>query len=117
DIAEGAPQGFEQRQADLPLLPGVATPSEAMVASNAGLDFLKLFPAAAVGGLALLKALRGPLGYIHFCPTGGINASTYRDYLSLDNVRCVGGSWMAPSDAVAAKDWPAITRAAQEITA
>ncbi|MEO1370489.1 MAG: keto-hydroxyglutarate-aldolase/keto-deoxy-phosphogluconate aldolase, partial [Acidobacteriota bacterium] len=87
------------------------------VAANAGLDFLKLFPAAAVGGVALLKALQGPLGHIHFCPTGGINASTYRDYLALPNVRCVGGSWMAPSDAIAAKDWPAITRAAQEISA
>ncbi|MEM1179818.1 MAG: bifunctional 4-hydroxy-2-oxoglutarate aldolase/2-dehydro-3-deoxy-phosphogluconate aldolase [Acidobacteriota bacterium] len=103
------------RHHDLPLLPGVATPSEAMVAANAGLGFLKLFPASAVGGVALLKALNGPLPDIHFCPTGGINASTYRDYLELPNVRCVGGSWMAPREALAKKDWSAVTRAAQEI--
>ena len=102
------------RHHELPLLPGVATASEAMTAAAAGLDFLKLFPAQAIGGTALLKSLAGPLPGISFCPTGGIGQASFRDFLALPNVLCVGGSWMVPKAALAAKDWPAITRAAQE---
>jgi len=78
----------------LPLLPGVATASEAMKLRDKGYRFLKLFPAEAVGGRALLKSLKGPLPDLMFCPTGGIDASMAEDYLKLTNVICVGGSWM-----------------------
>ena len=105
------------RKSGLAWLPGVATPGEAMVAREAGFEILKLFPARAVGGLTLLKAIHGPLPELSFCPTGGIQASSYRDYLALPNVLCVGGSWMAPSDAVAAGDWTSITRRAGEVAA
>lgn len=100
----------------LPLLPGVATASEAMTAHSAGLDLLKLFPASAIGGTRLLRSLAGPLPGISFCPTGGIDRQSFRDYLELPNVLCVGGSWMVPKAALSDKDWPAITKAAQETT-
>lgn len=79
----------------LPLLPGVATASEAMAAQARGYRYLKLFPAEAVGGINLLKSLGGPLPDLRFCPTGGITEETAPDYLALNNVVCVGGSWMA----------------------
>jgi len=78
----------------IPLLPGVSTASEAMTLQDAGYRYLKLFPAEAVGGCALLKALYGPLPNLFFCPTGGITAQSAKDYLSLPNVISVGGSWM-----------------------
>jgi 2-dehydro-3-deoxyphosphogluconate aldolase/(4S)-4-hydroxy-2-oxoglutarate aldolase len=102
------------RESGLPFLPGVATPSEAMYAADQGFTVQKLFPASAVGGVALLKALYGPLPDIMFCPTGGINAGNARDYLSLPNVGCVGGSWLTPEAAVAATDWSAITALARQ---
>ncbi len=108
DIAQAA------RQAGIPFLPGVATPSESMFAADHGFTVQKLFPAEAVGGVTLLKALRGPLPDIVFCPTGGINAANAAQYLELPNVKCVGGSWLTPDAAVAAKDWGAITRLAQQ---
>jgi 2-dehydro-3-deoxyphosphogluconate aldolase / (4S)-4-hydroxy-2-oxoglutarate aldolase len=98
----------------LPLIPGVATASEAMAAGEAGFRTLKLFPAETAGGLGLLRALADPLPELRFCPTGGIGATTYRKYLELPNVLCVGGSWVAPSALVAAGDWDAITALAQE---
>ncbi len=82
------------KKVPLPLLPGVATASEAMVAQARGYRYLKLFPAEAVGGIGLLKSLGGPLPDLRFCPTGGITAETAPDYLALKNVICVGGSWM-----------------------
>jgi 2-dehydro-3-deoxyphosphogluconate aldolase/(4S)-4-hydroxy-2-oxoglutarate aldolase len=85
------------RRVGLPWLPGVATPSEAMTAAEAGFTVLKLFPAAAVGGLALLRSLRGPLPHLAFCPTGGLDETTYPQYLEQPNVICVGGSWMVNS--------------------
>lgn len=97
------------RDSEIPLIPGVATPSEAMTARDAGFEVLKLFPAEAVGGRSLLRAVGGPLPDLRFCPTGGINESTFRDYLALENVVCVGGSWVAPRDAVESGDWPRIT--------
>ncbi|MCP4656064.1 MAG: bifunctional 4-hydroxy-2-oxoglutarate aldolase/2-dehydro-3-deoxy-phosphogluconate aldolase [bacterium] len=100
--------------ADLPLLPGVMTPSEALAARDRGFTTLKLFPAAAAGGVALLRALHGPLPELLFCPTGGIDAGSFRNYLALPNVLSVGGSWVAPPDAVAAGDWGRITQLARE---
>lgn len=76
------------------LLPGVATPSELIIGLDAGLRYFKLFPAAVVGGIAMLKALSGPFPDIKICPTGGLNAENFLDYLQLENVFCVGGSWM-----------------------
>lgn len=95
--------------APVPLLPGVATASEAMEAAERGFTFLKFFPAEAIGGAAALKALAAPLSHLRFCPTGGIDAAKAAAYLALANVVCVGGSWMAPSDAVGAGDWGRIT--------
>ena len=102
------------RQVDLPFLPGVMTPSEALAARENGFDTLKLFPAVPAGGLSLLKALGGPLPELVFCPTGGLDAASFRDYLALPNVVCVGGSWVAPAAVVAAADWGRITDLARE---
>lgn len=97
----------------LPLLPGVATASEIMAALADGFAFLKLFPAEAVGGIPLLKAWASPFGPVSFCPTGGITPITAPNYLALPNVRCVGGSWLTPFDAVRAGDWTRITQLAR----
>ncbi|MEM9595678.1 MAG: bifunctional 4-hydroxy-2-oxoglutarate aldolase/2-dehydro-3-deoxy-phosphogluconate aldolase [Acidobacteriota bacterium] len=107
--------GRAAKGSGLPLLPGVMTPSEAMAARDAGFPLLKLFPAEAAGGRPLLRSLAGPLADLRFCPTGGISADTFLDYLALPNVLCVGGSWIAPKDAVADGDWgrvEALARAA-----
>ncbi|MFH7044025.1 bifunctional 4-hydroxy-2-oxoglutarate aldolase/2-dehydro-3-deoxy-phosphogluconate aldolase [Paucibacter sp. JuS9] len=97
----------------LPLLPGVSTASEVMQASSAGFQFLKLFPAVAVGGVNLLKALSGPFPDIAFCPTGGITPETAPQFLSLPNVKVCGGSWLTPQDAMDAGDWGRITALAK----
>ncbi|MDO5693106.1 MAG: bifunctional 4-hydroxy-2-oxoglutarate aldolase/2-dehydro-3-deoxy-phosphogluconate aldolase [Pseudomonadota bacterium] len=97
------------RQLGLPLLPGVATSSELMAALDDGHRFLKLFPAEAVGGLALLKSWASPFADASFCPTGGITPANAPAYLALPNVRCVGGSWLLPGDAVRDGDWARIT--------
>ncbi len=101
----------------LPFLPGVATATEAMHALGDGFTLLKLFPAEAVGGRALLRALHGPLPGLRFCPTGGIGADNAPAYLALPNVVCVGGSWLAPADAVAARDWARIEALARNAAA
>lgn len=93
-------------------LPGGATPSEAMRLAERGYLLQKFFPAEASGGVAALAALAGPLPELSFCATGGINAGNAASYLALGNVRCVGGSWMVPAAALAAKDWASITEAA-----
>ena len=103
-------------QGEIPWLPGVATVSEAMTAAAEGFPVLKLFPAEVLGGVRLLKALQGPLPQLSFCPTGGIGAGSYQDYLAQPNVLCVGGSWMVPAATVEAEDWPRITHLAKEIT-
>lgn len=100
----------------VPLLPGAITPGEIMTARDAGLDFLKFFPAEQAGGVAFLKALASPLADIRFCPTGGVTPGNASDYLSLPNVICVGGSWVAPDNLVKAGDWDAIERLAREAT-
>lgn len=93
----------------VPFLPGVATASEAMRAAELGFGALKLFPAEAVGGAALLKSWFGPLPDLTFCPTGGIHAGNMGAYLALPNVRCVGGSWLTPHAAVRDRDWSTVT--------
>lgn len=105
------------RAADLPLLPGVSSASEVMRAADAGHRFLKLFPATAVGGVALLKGLAGPFPDIAFCPTGGITVETAPQFLSLPNVKVCGGSWLSPKDALVAGDWARITHLAQQASA
>jgi 2-dehydro-3-deoxyphosphogluconate aldolase/(4S)-4-hydroxy-2-oxoglutarate aldolase len=97
-----------------PLLPGAITPGEIMMAREAGLDFLKFFPAEQAGGVSFLKALASPFAGMRFCPTGGITARNAHDYLALPNVICVGGSWVAPDELVKAGDWAAIEKLARE---
>lgn len=101
----------------LAYLPGVSTVSEMMHLLEAGLTELKLFPAEAVGGRAFLSSVAGPLPQVRFCPTGGITPASAPDYLALPNVGCVGGSWLAPADALARGDWQRITRLAAESVA
>jgi 2-dehydro-3-deoxyphosphogluconate aldolase/(4S)-4-hydroxy-2-oxoglutarate aldolase len=98
----------------LPLLPGVATGSEIMLAQEDGLTELKFFPAVQAGGLAMLKAWQGPFGDVKFCPTGGVTAGNAHEFLALSNVACVGGSWIVPTDAIAAGDWARIEALARE---
>jgi len=100
-----------------PLLPGIATATELMAGLAAGFTRFKLFPADVVGGPAALKAFASPFPQARFCPTGGINAANAGDYLALPNVACVGGSWVAPREAVAAGDWARITALAREAAA
>jgi 2-dehydro-3-deoxyphosphogluconate aldolase/(4S)-4-hydroxy-2-oxoglutarate aldolase len=109
--------GSACKRLDLPLLPGVATSSEIMAALADGFSFLKLFPAEAAGGIPLLKAWTSPFGQVSFCPTGGISQATAANYLALPNVRCVGGSWLTPGDAMRAGDWARITQLARETQA
>ncbi len=98
----------------LPLLAGAATASEAMQMLARGYDVLKFFPAEASGGAAALKAIGAPLPQISFCPTGGVNLGNAGAYLSLPNVICAGGSWVAPKGMVAAADWAGIEALARE---
>jgi len=96
----------------VPFLPGAATPSEVMQLLARGYPMMKFFPAEPLGGIAYLKALAGPLPEARFCPTGGIDAARAEAYLALPNVVCIGGSWVAPDDAVKAGDWARITKLA-----
>lgn len=97
----------------LPLLPGAATVSEAMALRELGHAELKFFPAEPAGGAAYLKALGGPLPDLRFCPTGGITLEKVPAYLAVASVTCVGGTWIAPASAIAARDWDAITATAR----
>ncbi len=105
------------RSSDIPLLPGAATASEVMALREEGYKVLKFFPAEQAGGAAYLKALSSPLAGTLFCPTGGISLKNAMDYLSLPNVVCVGGSWVAPKELVSAGDWAGITKLASEASA
>ncbi|WP_314224121.1 bifunctional 4-hydroxy-2-oxoglutarate aldolase/2-dehydro-3-deoxy-phosphogluconate aldolase [Streptomyces zaehneri] len=96
------------RASGLPFLPGVSTTSEVVALLERGVREMKFFPAQAAGGTAYLRSLAGPLPQARFCPTGGIGPDNAPEYLSLPNVVCVGGSWMVPADAVAARDWPRV---------
>lgn len=115
-VSPGASRGLllEASMVPVPLLPGIATPTEAMEAAEEGYRFLKFFPAEAMGGIPVLKAFASPLPDITFCPTGGITPVKARDYLALSNVICVGGSWVTPADAIADKDFGGIERLAKE---
>jgi 2-dehydro-3-deoxyphosphogluconate aldolase/(4S)-4-hydroxy-2-oxoglutarate aldolase len=99
---------------DLPLLPGIATASEAMRLLERGYWVQKFFPAEANGGAPALKGIGGPIPQVKFCPTGGVSLKNAADYLSLSNTLCVGGSWVAPKDLIMAKDWAGITALAAE---
>lgn len=101
----------------VPFLPGVSTTSEVVALLEHGVREMKFFPAEAAGGTAYLKSLGAPLPQARFCPTGGITAGTAPTYLALKNVGCVGGSWMLPADAVAAKDWDRVESLAREAAA
>lgn len=104
-------------RAGAPALPGVATASEAMTAIDAGFRSMKFFPAEPAGGIAYLKAFAGPLPDAVFCPTGGISADRAPDYLTLPNVACVGGSWIATKKMIQDKDWGAVTENARRAEA
>lgn len=101
----------------VPFLPGVSTTSEVVALLERGVTEMKFFPAEAAGGTAYLKALSAPLPQARFCPTGGISLASAPSYLALPNVGCVGGSWMLPGDAVAARDWSRVERLAAEAAA
>lgn len=102
---------------NLPYLPGIATASELMQGLQFGLSCFKFFPAAQAGGPALLSAFAGPFSDVVFCPTGGITLKTAPDYLRLNNVLCVGGSWLTTPERLEKSDWLGIEAAAEEITA
>ena len=102
---------------DVPILPGVATASEAMMVREKGFRVMKFFPAGPAGGPTYLKALASPLADVTFCPTGGVTPENARDYLKLPNVVCVGGSWVAPADALKAGDWARVEALAREAAA
>ncbi len=101
----------------LPLLPGAATASEVMRLYERGYTAIKFFPAEVAGGASALRAIGAPIPQVRFCPTGGVGMKNARDYLSLPNVICVGGSWVAPKEKVAAGDWAAVERLAREASA
>ncbi|MBE4738022.1 bifunctional 4-hydroxy-2-oxoglutarate aldolase/2-dehydro-3-deoxy-phosphogluconate aldolase [Streptomyces caniscabiei] len=102
------------RASGVPFLPGVSTASEVVALLERGVQEMKFFPAGAAGGTTYLKSLAGPLPQARFCPTGGVGPGNAPEYLALPNVGCVGGTWMLPSDAVAARDWARIERLARE---
>ncbi len=103
--------------AGLPLLPGAATASEIMALLERGFTVQKFFPAEQAGGAAYLKSIGAPIPQVSFCPTGGISLALAPGYLALQNILCVGGSWVAPKDAMARGDWAAVTRLAREAAA
>jgi 2-dehydro-3-deoxyphosphogluconate aldolase/(4S)-4-hydroxy-2-oxoglutarate aldolase len=105
------------KDSPVPLLPGAATPSELMAMLEEGYEILKFFPAEQSGGIAFLKALAPVFQQVRFCPTGGISMKNVREYLALPNVVCVGGSWVAPKDVIAAGNFDEITRLAAEAAA
>jgi len=107
----------ERDEGPVPLLPGIATATELMAGLAAGFTRFKLFPANVVGGADALKGFASPFPQAKFCPTGGVSAKNAADYLALPNVVCVGGSWVAPADAVRAGDWGRITALAREAAA
>ena len=115
-VSPGAPAALARAaaQAPVPFLPGCATASEAMALRELGFRALKLFPAEAAGGAKLLASLAAPLPDLIFCPTGGIDLAKAPDYLKLPNVPCVGGSWMLPKAALAARDYSSVEKLARE---
>ncbi len=98
----------------VPLLPGIANPSEAMRLLEKGITEMKFFPAEAAGGVPMLKSIGAPIPQISFCPTGGISQKNVKDYFKLANVACVGGSWMCAANLVDSENWDEITRLSAE---
>ena len=115
-VTPGTTRGIAERllARRVPALPGAATVSEMLALSQLGFSELKFFPAEAAGGVDYLKSVAGPMGDLRFCPTGGIGPANAKSYLALPNVLCVGGSWVTPKSALAARDWSEITRLAAE---
>lgn len=105
------------RASGVPFLPGVSTTSEVVALLEQGVHDMKFFPAEAAGGVPYLKSLAGPLPQARFCPTGGVSLASAPSYLSLPNVGCVGGTWMLPPDALAARDWGRVEALAREAAA
>ena len=101
----------------IPLIPGISSTSDLMRARDAGYTHLKFFPAEAVGGVKAIKSIAGPFPDMVFCPTGGISLDNYQAYLALPNIVCVGGSWLAPEEALEAGQWDVITQRAEEALA
>ncbi len=104
-------------QGPIALIPGISTASELMIGMEMGYSAFKFFPAEAAGGVQMLKSIGGPFPHITFCPTGGISANNFNDYLALDNVACVGGSWIVPSREIELENWDAITKLAENAVA
>jgi 2-dehydro-3-deoxyphosphogluconate aldolase/(4S)-4-hydroxy-2-oxoglutarate aldolase len=102
-------------ESSIPLIPGIASVSELMEGLSWGYTHFKFFPAAAAGGIAMLRAIYGPFPHARFCPTGGINEKNYGDYLALPNVLCVGGSWIVPDEAINKENWPLISALCQSV--
>ena len=101
----------------VPLLPGIANPSQAMRLLEKGITEMKFFPAEAAGGIPMLKSIGAPIPQISFCPTGGVSQKNVKEYYNLSNVACVGGSWMCAASLVDAEDWGEITRLSIEAIA
>lgn len=99
---------------DIPLIPGISSTSDLMKGKDAGYTHMKFFPAEASGGVKAIKSISGPFPDVTFCPTGGIGPGNYKEYLALPNVKCVGGSWIAPDDAINEGDWDRITQLAKD---
>ncbi|RUR11648.1 bifunctional 4-hydroxy-2-oxoglutarate aldolase/2-dehydro-3-deoxy-phosphogluconate aldolase [Legionella sp. km772] len=99
----------EASKCPIPLIPGIATVSELMTGLDLGYSHFKFFPAAAAGGIEMLRSIYNPFPEARFCPTGGINAGNYLNYLNLPNVHCVGGSWIVPEKAIQEGNWSLIT--------
>lgn len=104
------------KESDIPLLPGASTVSEMLTLSEAGFSEIKFFPASAAGGIQFIKSLASPLPKLKFCPTGGISLDTASEWLSLVNVSCVGGSWIAPAKDINKQNFTEITARAKQVT-
>ncbi|OXE37257.1 MAG: keto-deoxy-phosphogluconate aldolase [Phenylobacterium zucineum] len=116
-VSPGLLADHKPTDSPIPLLPGIATATDLMAGLALGYEHFKLFPANIVGGTGALKAFAGPFAQAKFCPTGGITLANAPDYLAQSNVVCVGGSWVAPVDAVSASDWSRIEGLAREAAA
>ena len=103
------------RESSIPLIPGIASVSELMEGLSLGYTHFKFFPAAAAGGVPMLRAIYGPFPQTRFCPTGGINEKNYSDYLALPNVSCVGGSWIVPDEAINKGNWALISTLSKSV--
>lgn len=118
-VSPGSTPGLLKTAKDIemPLLPGVATPSELVQGLEMGYRCFKFYPAAQAGGVPYLKSLMSPFDMVSFCPTGGVNHQNFLEYLSLASVVSVGGTWLTPKEVVKAKDWACITQKAKETLA